>query len=447
MKSKTLNMTQGNPVQLLLIFAVPMLIGNVFQQLYNLVDSVIVGKFVGANALASIGATNFVTFMFFALCNGIASGGGIITAQQFGAGNKENIKKAIVNSAYILLAGSIVIGGIAYFVSTDALRLMATPENILADASLYMKMQCLGLPLIAIYNHVSSMLRALGDTRTPLYFLIFACLLNVILDLYFVYVLGMGIFGAAVATIIAQFVSGVGCLSYALKSNEYFKFKKNDFAPEKQMLIGTVRLGLPLSLQFSLIAVSTMALQRVVNTFGTTVMAAFTATSRVEQLLHQPYGTLSAALSTYAGQNLGAKKLDRIKLGVKKGTYMMGVFSFVMIPVMQLFSNAIIGLFVNEPEVIAYGAIGMKITSWFYLALGTIYVIRGTLNGVGDALFAFINGIVEVIGRIAVPLIMIMLPGIGVWGIWWSAGLVWVISALFSVWRYVTWRKKNPLVV
>ena len=447
MKSKTLNMTQGNPVQLLLIFAVPMLIGNVFQQLYNLVDSVIVGKFVGANALASIGATNSVTFMFFALCNGIASGGGIITAQQFGAGNKENIKKAVVNSAYILLAGSIGIGGIAYFVSTDALRLMATPGNVLADASLYMKMQCLGLPLIAIYNHVSSMLRALGDTRTPLYFLIFACLLNVILDLYFVYVLGMGIFGAAVATIIAQFVSGVGCLLYALKSNEYFKFKKFDFKPEKQMLIGTVRLGLPLSLQFSLIAVSSMALQRVVNTFGTTVMAAFTATSRVEQLLHQPYGTLSAALSTYAGQNLGAKKLDRIKLGVKKGTYMMGVFSFVMIPVMQLFSNAVIGLFVNEPEVIAYGATGMKITSWFYLALGTIYVIRGTLNGVGDALFAFINGIVEVIGRIAVPLIMIMLPGIGVWGIWWSAGLVWVISALFSVWRYATWRKKNPLVV
>lgn len=445
MKSKTLNMTEGNPVQLLLIFAVPMLIGNVFQQLYNLVDSVIVGKFVGADALASIGATNAVSFLFFALCNGIASGGGIITAQQFGAGNRENIKKAIVNSAYILVVGSVVIGAIAFMISTNALRLMATPEEIIPDASVYMRMQCLGLPLVAIYNHVSSMLRALGDTRTPLYFLIFSCILNVGLDLFFVYTLGMGIFGAALATIIAQFISGVGCLLYALKSNEYFKFEHSDFRPEKQMIWGTVRLGVPLSLQFSLIAVSSMALQRVVNTFGTTVMAAFTATSRMEQLLHQPYGTLSAALSTYAGQNLGAKNLERIKLGVKKGFVLMGIFSLFMIPVMQLFSDEIIQVFVSEPDVIAYGAAGMRITSWFYLALGTIYVIRGTLNGVGDALFAFINGVVEVIGRIVVPVALTMIPFVGVWGIWWSAGVVWVISALFSIWRYVVWRKNNPL--
>lgn len=446
MKSKTLNMTEGNPVQLILIFAVPMLIGNVFQQLYNLVDSVIVGKFVGAEALASIGATNAVTFMFFALCNGIASGGGIITAQQFGAGNKDNIKKAIVNSAYILLTGSVVIGAIAFAICPTALRFMATPEDILPNAIIYMRMQCLGLPLIAVYNHVSSMLRALGDTRTPLYFLIFSCIINAGMDMYFVCVLGMGIFGAALATIIAQFISGMSCLVYALKTSEYFKFEKKDFNPEKQMLIGTIRLGVPLSLQFSLIAVSTMALQRVVNTFGTTVMAAFTATSRVEQLLHQPYGTLSAALATYAGQNLGAKNLERIKLGIKKGMLMMSVFSLFMLPVMQFFSDEIISIFVSDAEVITYGSTGMIITSWFYLALGTIYVIRGTLNGVGDAMFALINGVVEVIGRIVIPVTLISIPAIGVWGLWGSAAVVWVISALFSIWRYASWRKKNPLI-
>ena len=446
MKSKTLNMTEGNPVQLILIFAVPMLIGNVFQQLYNLVDSVIVGKFVGAEALASIGATNAVTFMFFALCNGIASGGGIITAQQFGAGNKDNIKKAIVNSAYILLTGSVVIGAIAFAICPTALRFMATPEDILPNAIIYMRMQCLGLPLIAVYNHVSSMLRALGDTRTPLYFLIFSCIINAGMDMYFVCVLGMGIFGAALATIIAQFISGMSCLVYALKTSEYFKFGKKDFNPEKQMLIGTIRLGVPLSLQFSLIAVSTMALQRVVNTFGTTVMAAFTATSRVEQLLHQPYGTLSAALATYAGQNLGAKNLERIKLGIKKGMLMMSVFSLFMLPVMQFFSDEIISIFVSDAEVITYGSTGMIITSWFYLALGTIYVIRGTLNGVGDAMFALINGVVEVIGRIVIPVTLISIPAIGVWGLWGSAAVVWVISALFSIWRYASWRKKNPLI-
>jgi len=443
MKAKTLNMTEGNPVQLLLMFAVPMLIGNLFQQLYNLVDSIIVGRFVGADALAAIGATNAVSFLFFAMCNGIASGGGIITAQYFGAGNGEKIRKAIVNSAYILLAGSVIVGALAFFISTGVLRMMATPEEILMDAAVYMKMQCLGLPLIAIYNHVSSMLRALGDARTPLYFLIFACVLNVGLDLFFVCSLEMGILGAALATIIAQFIAGVGCLVYALKYNEYFKFVREDFKIEKQILAGTVRLGLPLSLQFSLIAVSTMALQRVVNTFGTTVVAAFTATSRVEQLLHQPYGSLSAALSTYAGQNLGAKRMDRIKLGIKKGILLMGVFSLIMIPIMQFFSNPIVKLFVNEADVIEYGAAGLRITSWFYLALGMIYVIRGTLNGVGDALFAFINGIVEVIGRIVIPIALTMIPLIGVWGIWWSAGIVWVVSAAFSIWRYMSWKKKN----
>jgi len=287
------------------------------------------------------------------------------------------------------------------------------------------------------------MLRALGDARTPLYFLIFACVLNVGLDLFFVCSLEMGILGAALATIIAQFIAGVGCLVYALKYNEYFKFVREDFKIEKQILAGTVRLGLPLSLQFSLIAVSTMALQRVVNTFGTTVVAAFTATSRVEQLLHQPYGSLSAALSTYAGQNLGAKRMDRIKLGIKKGILLMGVFSLIMIPIMQFFSNPIVKLFVNEADVIEYGAAGLRITSWFYLALGMIYVIRGTLNGVGDALFAFINGIVEVIGRIVIPIALTMIPLIGVWGIWWSAGIVWVVSAAFSIWRYMSWKKKN----
>jgi len=442
MKSNTLNMTEGKTVQLLLVFAIPMLIGNVFQQLYNLVDSIIVGRFVGADALAAIGATNAVSFLFFAMCNGIASGGGIITAQYFGAGNSEKIKKAIVNSAYILLIGSVIVGTLAFLISTNVLRMMATPEEILLDAATYMKMQCLGLPLIAIYNHVSSMLRALGDARTPLYFLIFACILNVGLDLLFVCSFEMGILGAALATIIAQFIAGVGCLFYALRYNEYFKFVKEDFKPESQILVGTVRLGLPLSLQFSLIAVSTMALQRVVNTFGTTVVAAFTATSRVEQLLHQPYGSLSAALSTYAGQNLGAKKMDRIKLGIKKGMFLMGVFSFIMIPVMQFFSESIVKLFVNEAEVISYGAAGLRITSWFYLALGTIYVIRGTLNGVGDAMFAFINGVVEVIGRIVIPIALTMIPLIGVWGIWWSAGIVWVVSAAFSIWRYMSWKKK-----
>lgn len=443
MKSKTLNMTEGSPVKLLIVFAIPMLIGNLFQQLYNLVDSVVVGKYVGAEALAAVGATGSVSFLFFALCNGVGSGGGIITAKQFGAGNEEEVKKTIVNSGYILVAGSLVVGLIAFLLTGPLLRFMATPENILQDAMLYMKMQCLSLPLVAIYNHSSSMLRALGDSKSPLYFLMFACLLNVVLDVAFVYGLQMGIFGAAFATMIAQLVAGVGCLSYAVKYNPYFKLSKRHFKPVKSIIWETIRLGLPLSLQFSLVAISCMALQRVVNSFGSVVVAAFTACDRVEQLLHQPYGTLSAALATYCGQNLGAGKLDRIKQGFKKSMMMMVIFSLVMLPVMQFGGEKIVSLFVDDPAVIAYGGTALRITSLFYLFLGTINMTRGVLNGVGDAVFALVNGAVEVVGRMAIPVLLVAIPAVGVWGIWWSAGLVWLFSALCCVLRYISWRKKN----
>lgn len=442
MKSKVMNMTTGNPVRLLLVFSVPMLIGNVFQQLYNLVDSMIVGRFVGEGALAAIGATNSVGFLFFAICNGLGSGGGILTAKEFGAGNDEAVKKSIVNSGYILIFGSLVMGGIAALVSKSVLEFMNTPSLIMNDALLYMYLQCIGLPLVAIYNHSSSMLRALGDSRTPLYFLIFAALLNVVLDLWFVCGFEWGIFGAAFATGIAQVVAGIGCLIYAIKFNPYFKMKRHHFKPEGKILWECVRLGVPLSVQFSMIAVSCMALQRIVNGYGPAVMAAFTATSRVEQLLHQPYQTLSAALSTYSGQNLGAKEHERIRLGFRKSMVMMGIFSLVMLPVMQFGGEAIIRLFVDDPTVIYYGAKAMQITSWFYITLGTIYMTRGVLNGIGDAAFALINGIVEVVGRIVVPVALTLIPFIGVWGIWWSTGIVWLISALFCYLRYVFWGKK-----
>lgn len=446
MKSKTLNMTHGNPTKLLIIFAVPMLIGNIFQQMYNLVDSVIVGKFVGADALAAIGATNSVSFLFFSLCNGIGSGGGIVTAQQFGTGHEENTKKSIINAGYIMIIGSLVMGAVAFVASKGVLQFMETPEEIMQDAILYMQMQCVGLPLIAVYNHSSSMLRALGDSRTPLYFLIFASILNVGLDLWFVCGLEMGVFGAALATIIAQFVAGIGCLIYAVKFNSYFHFEKRHFKPEKSLIWGAVRMGVPLSLQFSLVAISCMGLQRVVNSFGAVVIAAFTAVSRVEQLLHQPYGTLSAALSTYSGQNLGANRIDRIKLGFQKSMIMMTIFSFVMLPVMQFGGEAIISLFVNDTEVIYFGALAMKITSWFYFFLGTINIIRGVLNGIGDAAFALINGVVEVVVRVTLPIVLTGTAVLGVLGIWWAAGLTWMISAFFCWLRYVSWKRKLKIV-
>lgn len=443
MKEKTLRMTQGDPVRLLVAFAVPMLIGNIFQQVYNLVDSVIVGRFVGAGALAAVGATNSVSFLFFSICNGIGSGGGIVTAQFFGAGDTDKIKRAMANSAYIMFGTALVMSVIAYLAAEAVLGFMNTPKDIMADAVVYMHMSCVGVPLIAVYNYVSSMLRALGDSRTPLYFLIFSCFLNVGLDILCVYTLGLGVFGAALATIIAQVAAGAGCLLYAVRTNSYFRLQKEHFKADRNILWGAVRMGVPLALQYSMIAASSMALQRVVNDFGMSAVAAFTATGRIEQLVHQPYGSLCMALSTYCGQNLGGGRLDRVKLGYRKGLVLVGVFSLVLLALMQLGGEGIVKIFVDDPEVIRLGARAIRITSWFYFPLGMINVIRGMMNGVGDAMFAFVNGIVEVIGRILIPRGLTRIPALGVWGIWWSAGIVWLVSAFFCLLRYLSWKRKT----
>ena len=440
--STVLNMTEGSPVSLIISFSIPMLIGNIFQQFYNLVDSVIVGQVVGADALAAIGATGSVTFLFFALCNGIGSGGGIVTSQFFGSGNEREVKSCIVNTGYIMMIFPVVVGITAFYLTIPILEMLATPAEIMADAVAYMRIMCLGLVFVSLYNYASSMLRALGDSRTPLYFLIFACLLNAALDLLFVGLLHMSVAGAGVATVISQLVSGISCLGYAFRKNPYFRFGRRDLKFNRGIFIKILQLGVPLSLQFSLIAISTMALQRVVNSFGKVTVAAFTATGRIEQIIHMPYQTLGAALSTYTGQNYGAKKNDRIMAGYRKSLILMAVFTAAMLPVMQFFGGSITSIFVEDEEVIAMGARALQITSLFYIMLGVIYVVRGVLNGLGDSFFALLNGVVEVIGRFIVPVMLTGISSIGLWGIWWSVGIVWAISGLTAWMRYVAYKKR-----
>ncbi len=441
-KEKVLNMTEGSPIKLLITFSIPMLIGNIFQQVYNLADSIIVGQLIGSDALAAIGATSSITFFFFALCNGFGSGGGIITSQAFGRGDEKEIKNCIANISYIMIVMPFIVGTVAFFLTGPLLRVLNTPEGILPDAIIYMKTMCVGLMFVSVYNLSSSLLRALGDSKTPLFFLIFSCILNVGLDLLFVSVFHMGVFGAGVATLIAQFVSGVTCLIYAIKVNHYFRLKKEDLTANRQIIRNVVKLGVPLSLQFSLIAISCMALQRVVNSFGAVAVAAFTATSRVEQMIHQPYQTTSAALSTYCGQNYGAKKSERLVEGYHKALLLMVIFTVVMVPLMQIFGKPIMAIFVKEQDVIDMGAKALQITSWFYIFLGVIYVIRGVLNGLGDAFFAMLNGIVEVIGRFVVPIMLTGIPALGLWGIWWSVGIVWFLSGATAWMRYALCKGK-----
>lgn len=439
--NKSVDMTEGNAIKHILLFALPMVIGNIFQQLYNLADSVVVGRMIGSDALGAIGATGSISFFFFAICNGIGSGGGIITSQFFGAHDEKRVKSCIANVGYIMIFFPLVVGFISFFLAEPMLNLLDTPIEYMRDAVLYTKIMCIGLFFVSIYNYVSSMLRALGDSRTPLYFLIFSCIINIILDIIFVKITlpyNLGVAGAGVATILSQVIAGALCLIFAFKTNPYFKLEREHTKYQPDIIISAVKLGIPLSLQFSMIAISTMALQRVVNSFGPIAVSAFTATSRIEQLIHQPYQTIGASLSTYCGQNYGAKKNKRVIEGYRKSMIIMFVFSLLMLPVMQFFGRPITSLFVKDaPEVVEMGAMALRISSFFYVFLGIIYVVRGVLTGIGDAVFAFINGIVEVIGRFTVPFILTAFTPLGVWGIWWSVGIVWLMSGATAWLRYL----------
>ena len=430
------DMTSGNELKLLVSFSVPMLIGNLFQQVYNMVDSIVVGKYVSADALAAVGATGSLNFLFFSLCLGLTGGIGIIISQHFGAGDKIHVRKAIFNSIYIIVTTGIIMSLLGMFLARPVLIWLRTPGNILDDATAYMQISCAGILAVAAYNCVSSILRALGDSKTPLVFLILASLINVALDLFLVINLGLGVRGVAYATIIAQVLAAAGSLIYALKKNPYFKIKKEEMIYDAGIVRKCYRLGLPLAMQSSLIAISCVALQSVVNTFGSVVVAAFTATSRIEQLVQQPFNSLGMALSTFTGQNMGAGRQDRVKRALAGSMLITAGFSILMLVLFYTFGNDIMRVFVSDIEVIDFGTQALRITSWFYFALGTIYVVRALLNGAGDAAYAMINGCVEVAGRIVFSNTLILIPSVGKWGVWLSTALTWFITGLASFIRY-----------
>ncbi len=427
------SMTEGSPAGLLLKFTIPMLIGNLFQQFYNMVDSIVVGRFVGANALASVGATGSLNFLLFAMSFGISAGVGVVVSQHFGAGRMDMVEKSIINGMYLLAVVSVVMGIVGITSARWVLTALDTPQAILDDAVTYMRVSCAGILAIAAYNGVASVLRALGDSRTPLYFMVVACFVNIGLDLLFVIV---SVFGVALATVIAQLVAAIGAFAYALCRISYFRIRRENRPVRRDIMLRCFRLGIPIALQNALIAVSCIFLQKVVNGFGENVVAANTALGRIEQLVQQPYNSLGAALTTYTGQNIGAGKIDRVKQGYRAGFRCVVAFSIAMLIPCQLLGEQIVGVFVTEPEVIAIGARGLSITSCFYFFLGMIYVARSVLNGAGDAAFAMINGLMEVTGRVGFAVPLTRIPFIGVWGIFLTTGLTWALTGIVSMGRY-----------
>ncbi len=439
------DMTVGSPAAHIIKFTLPLLLGNLFQQLYNMVDSIVVGKFVGEDALAAVGACGSTNFLFFSLSSGLAIGIGIIVAQFFGAGDEKNVRNTIANSIYVLWGAAITVSIIGIVFCPALLRLLQTPETVIGDSIIYMRTSCAGILFIATYNGVAAMLRALGDSKTPLYFLILSSIINVVLDLVFVLTLGWGVFGVALATIIAQATSAFTCIVYAYHKIEYFRLTREQLRMNPQIIVNSFKIGVPIAMQNSMIAVSCMVLQGVVNTFGETVMAAYTVIGRIEQVVQQPYMSLGSALTTYSGQNMGAGKIDRVKKGFRQGTVMVLIFSLCMLPIAYLFGEQIVGIFVNDPEVIAIGAKAIRINSICYFGLGMIYVPRSVLNGCGDTGFAMINGVTEVICRVVFSLILTSIPFLGYWGIWLTTGLTWALTGVVCVIRYMKgkWRTKS----
>lgn len=436
-RTQMTNMTTGSPTKHILRFALPLLIGNLFQQLYNMVDSVVVGNYVGSEALAAVGTCGSTNFLFFSLSSGLAVGIGVIVSQYYGAGDDKGVRATIANSFYVLIAAAGVVSLVGFCAAPAVLGLLKVPEEIMASSVVYLRTTCLGIVGIALYNGVSAILRALGDSKTPLYFLILSSIVNVVLDLTFVLSLGLGVFGVALATIISQAVSAITCLWYAYRRMPYFQLTKQELRPHRDIILKSFRLGVPIALQSSMIAVSCMALQGVVNGFGATVMAAYTVTSRIEQLVQQPYSSLSSAVTTYSGQNFGAGNMERVKKGFRQATLMVLAFSLAMIPIMYFGGEALVRLFVkDDPQAVYFATKALRITSLCYFGLGMIYVPRGVLNGCGDAAFSMMNGIAEVVCRFFYAWLFTGIPAIGFWGVWLTTGATWMTTAVVCVIRY-----------
>ena len=437
------DMTEGEPLLLLFGFAIPLLIGNFFQQAYNLADSIVVGRYVGKVALGAVGSTGSTIFFINSLTMGLSVGIGIIAAQLFGAKEDKKLKNAIGNSYYIVLFTAFIITIIGFIFGSLVLNLLHTPKDSFPYAVIYLRTISIGFIPMAFFNILSSILRALGDSKTPLLFLILACIINILLDLIFVIKFNLGVLGVGIATDVSQFISAFFCLIYANISNSYFRLNKSDFNYNKEIFYQVLNVGIPVAGQNSLIAFSLIALQRVVNEFGSDFVTSFTVVSRIEQLIQQPFMSLGAAVATYTGQNLGAGREDRVRLGYIKAILCSSGFAIFIFLIFQKYTNLIVGIFGNDPQVIKCSIIGLKITCSFYIFLGFIHITRNVLNGAGDAKFCLLNGIVECIGRVcfAKPLTLIKIIGLN--GVWLTTGITWLLNGLFSILRYKQGKWKN----
>lgn len=397
----TNDMTVGNPRSLILKFAIPLVIGNVFQQFYNIVDSAVVGRFIGVDALAAVGATGSIFFMIMGIVMGMTSGFAVLIAQSFGAKDEKRVRHFTVMSGYLSVIITIILTIITLLCIDTLLKIMNTPDNIFNDSSTYIKIlfACIGITML--FNMLSAILRALGDSKTPLILLAISSVINIVLDLFFVIVCKIGVSGVAYATVIAQMVSAILCLFFIIKKYPILRITKEDLGFSGRSAFNLMKIGIPMSLQFSITAIGIMIIQVALNTLGSVYIAAFTAATKAQQIVVQPLASLGATMATYVGQNTGAGDIDRIKQGMKESIKITLIYCVIAAVFMIFFGHLLVEIFVSgsESEVIHIAQQYFNITVGFFPALGLIFIYRNTLQGLGDGFFPMMGGVFELIAR------------------------------------------------
>ena len=407
MKSAQSDMTSGSPMKIILWFTLPIFIGNVFQQFYNMADAVIVGKFVGNNALAAVGSTGTIMFLINGFVIGMTAGFTVLTAQKFGAGDERGIRKSVTGAAWLsLIVGLILTAAFMVFMK-PLLTLMNTPADIFDDAYAYIMIISGGILAQMLYNLLASILRALGNSRVPLYFLILSAVLNIVLDLVFVIVFQMGAAGAAVATIISQGLSGLLCLVYIGKKVQLLRMTKEDWKPQTTLLSAQLKVGIPMALQYSITAIGTMMVQSSLNILGSTLVAAYTAAGKIEQVVTQAYIAMGTTMATYGAQNMGAGDVPRIRQGFKACTIIGIVYSFIAAAFVMTAGKYMTYLFVSEDVGTIMNSVDiyLKCVGIFFIPLAVVNIYRNGIQGLGYGLLPMTAGIAELIGRGVVAVI------------------------------------------
>ncbi len=442
------DLTKGSETSSIILFALPMLLGNVFQQFYNMVDSWVVGRFVGTGALAAVGTSFPVIFLMLALIMGVTMGTTVLVSQYYGAKDFDKVRKAVnTGYAFIFWAGiALTVAGVA--LAAPIMRLLGVPEEIMPEATAYLRIIFAGSLTTFGYNAVSAILRGLGDSKTPLYLLIAATLVNVVLDLVFVAVFHWGVAGAAWATVISQAISFLGSLAILDKRNPFVRVAPREVRVDRDIFRLTLRIGLPTGVQQTLVAAGMMVLTRVVNGFGAATMAGFAAASRLDSFAAMPAMNLSQALSTFVGQNLGAGKPERVRRGHLSAMAVGTGFSIFTSVLVMALGAPLVSIFSDDPGVIAVGARYLFIVGAFYVLFSTMFINNGVLRGAGDAMIPMINTILALwVVRVPLAILFSGPLGMGSDGIWWSIPAGWLVGAVFSTLYYRTGKWKDKALV